>query len=237
MPGTAPSQPSIARAGGLGGPGWRLCGRVPGGQPGRMAAGRSNPRDAGGPGSSALCPSAPRRRRASGGGVPSARPGPRRSGLASSSPEGVAPGSALGAGGGAPRGSAGPTRAPGDVGPPRVHDVPVFSVDRPGLYTTVQDDGRIGFGHLGVPRAGPADPSSFRLANILVGNQPGAAALEVTGVGPELVCQSDTFVAVVGPSAGSEPSEASDAGTGVLLDGRWVPTGSVCRWPPASAWP
>jgi KipI family sensor histidine kinase inhibitor len=75
---------------------------------------------------------------------------------------------------------------------------PVFVVEEVGLWTVLQDAGWRGFAALGVPAASPADPSSFRLANQLVGNSVGAAALEVTARGPTLRCLTPTFVAVVG---------------------------------------
>jgi KipI family sensor histidine kinase inhibitor len=55
-----------------------------------------------------------------------------------------------------------------------------IEVLQPGPLTTVQDLGRPGFAHLGVPRSGAADPDSLRLANELAGNGPEDAALEVT---------------------------------------------------------
>ena len=69
-------------------------------------------------------------------------------------------------------------------------------VRRAGLLTTVQDLGRPGLAHLGVPAAGAVDPDALRRANRLVGNPPDAAALEVTAVGPELVLEVDATVAV-----------------------------------------
>ena len=51
---------------------------------------------------------------------------------------------------------------------------------QPGPLTTVQDLGRAGLAHLGVPASGAADAGSLRLANSLVGNDAGAACLEVT---------------------------------------------------------
>jgi KipI family sensor histidine kinase inhibitor len=51
---------------------------------------------------------------------------------------------------------------------------------QPGPLTTVQDLGRPGLAHLGVPHSGAADPGSLRLANALAGNPAGLAALEVT---------------------------------------------------------
>jgi len=76
-----------------------------------------------------------------------------------------------------------------------------FAVEDPGMHTVAQDGGRYGAAHLGVPRAGPADPLAHRLANLLVGNQPQAAALEVTARGPVLRCLATTYVAVVGGGA------------------------------------
>jgi biotin-dependent carboxylase-like uncharacterized protein len=74
----------------------------------------------------------------------------------------------------------------------------VIVVQRPGLLTTVQDLGRPGLAHLGVPRAGAADADALRHANALVGNRPGAAGLEVTAVGPVLRFEVDATVAVQG---------------------------------------
>lgn len=71
-------------------------------------------------------------------------------------------------------------------------------VEQPGLLTTVQDLGRPGLAHLGVPRAGAADVDGLRHANRLVGNRPGAAALEVTARGPRLRFEVDATVAVHG---------------------------------------
>ncbi len=50
-----------------------------------------------------------------------------------------------------------------------------------GRATTIQDRGRIGLAHLGVPRAGAVDVAAADLANRLVGNSLGAAVLETNG--------------------------------------------------------
>ena len=71
-------------------------------------------------------------------------------------------------------------------------------VVEPGLLTTVQDRGRWGSQALGVPVAGPMDGVSHRLANLLVGNPPDCATLEVTLVGPTLEFLADTTFAVAG---------------------------------------
>jgi len=69
---------------------------------------------------------------------------------------------------------------------------------RPGLLTTVQDRGRYGLQHLGVVSCGPMDPVALELANALVGNRSGEAALEMTVLGPEIAFEDDTLVALCG---------------------------------------
>jgi KipI family sensor histidine kinase inhibitor len=64
--------------------------------------------------------------------------------------------------------------------PPDQHRHGPVEVLQPGPLSTIQDQGRPGFAHLGVPHSGAADPGSLRLANELAGNEPGDAALEVT---------------------------------------------------------
>ena len=71
-------------------------------------------------------------------------------------------------------------------------------VIRSGLLTTVQDLGRWGHQHRGVPVAGAMDTTSHRLANRLVGNPESAATLEVTVTGPELVFDAPAVFAVAG---------------------------------------
>ncbi|HYD58673.1 MAG TPA: biotin-dependent carboxyltransferase family protein [Burkholderiales bacterium] len=69
---------------------------------------------------------------------------------------------------------------------------------RPGLLTTVQDAGRHGLQHLGLCPGGAMDEVALTLANALVGNDAGEAALEITVIGPELQFERDTLVAVCG---------------------------------------
>src|SRR6478609_8357453 len=71
-------------------------------------------------------------------------------------------------------------------------------VVRPGMLTTIQDPGRWGHQHSGVPVAGPMDWYSHRLANQMVGNDPDAAALEITLMGPELEASEATMCVVQG---------------------------------------
>jgi len=74
----------------------------------------------------------------------------------------------------------------------------IVRVKRAGLLTTVQDHGRWRYQAMGVPVAGPMDVYSHRLANALVGNEDGAATLEVTLTGPALEFTDDRQVAVTG---------------------------------------
>jgi antagonist of KipI len=69
---------------------------------------------------------------------------------------------------------------------------------RPGLLTTVQDRGRYGHQAAGVPVAGPMDMFSHRLANQLAGNASDAATLEITLIGPEMIVEADTTMAIAG---------------------------------------
>lgn len=68
----------------------------------------------------------------------------------------------------------------------------------PGLFTTVQDEGRWGYQAYGMPVAGAMDRYAYRTANILAGNKPGAAALEMTLRGGHFRFENDCYVAVCG---------------------------------------
>jgi len=75
----------------------------------------------------------------------------------------------------------------------------MIEVVEPGALTSVQTaDGRPGWRHLGVPVGGAADPWSARLVNRLVGNEDGAALLELTLGGPELRFGAAATVALTG---------------------------------------
>jgi len=80
-----------------------------------------------------------------------------------------------------------------------------------GIATTIQDLGRPGYYHLGIPMGGAMDRLALRAANLLVGNDEGAAGLESVFVGPELEFTEDAMVAVCGadlpPKVDGEPRE------------------------------
>ena len=73
-----------------------------------------------------------------------------------------------------------------------------IKVLNPGLATSVQDLGRPGYYHLGIPISGGMDRFSLRCANMLVGNDEGDAVLEAVFMGPELEFDADALVAVTG---------------------------------------
>ncbi|ALE73484.1 allophanate hydrolase [Pseudonocardia sp. EC080625-04] len=73
-----------------------------------------------------------------------------------------------------------------------------IEVRKPGLSTTVQDRGRSGYYHLGIPPSGALDMYSPEVANALVGNTPDAAVLEIVYMGPELRFTGPAVVAVTG---------------------------------------
>ena len=93
----------------------------------------------------------------------------------------------------------------------------MIRVRRPGMLTTVQDLGRTGLAHLGVPTAGAADRRALGLANRLVGNPPEAAGLEITLAGPELELEAGAWVALTGGRVAAD------------LDGRPVPMDVAVR--------
>jgi KipI family sensor histidine kinase inhibitor len=84
-------------------------------------------------------------------------------------------------------------------------DVPelreVFVVEDPGMLTLIQDGGRPGWGDVGVSPSGFADAASAEAANRCVGNEPGAALLEVAG-SARFTCLADVVVGIAGAAGG-----------------------------------
>ena len=71
-------------------------------------------------------------------------------------------------------------------------------VQRAGFLTSVQDLGRTGFRQFGVSTSGALDPFALRVANLLVGNDEGAAGLEITLGGLQLRFEDERIVAWCG---------------------------------------
>ncbi|HZJ06357.1 MAG TPA: allophanate hydrolase subunit 2 family protein, partial [Nocardioidaceae bacterium] len=78
----------------------------------------------------------------------------------------------------------------------------------PGPLATVQDEGRLGLGALGIARSGACDRASYQLANRLVGNPEGAAAIEVTFGGLTLGVDAEVVVVTTGARCPGAPHNA-----------------------------
>jgi len=79
----------------------------------------------------------------------------------------------------------------------------MIQVIAPGMFTTVQDLGRYGYGPLGVSPSGAADPISLRVGNLLVGNPESAPALEMTLLGGKFLFPEGALVALTGSDFGA----------------------------------
>jgi biotin-dependent carboxylase-like uncharacterized protein len=101
----------------------------------------------------------------------------------------------------------------------------MIEVMSPGPYASIQDLGRPGYAHLGVPRSGAADAPSMRLANRLVGNPESAAGLELTFGGAVLRFAAGAWVALTGAPC---PVEAAKRQSGMCAP-IWVPEGGTLR--------
>ena len=77
-------------------------------------------------------------------------------------------------------------------------------VEDPGLLTTVQDLGRLGFGVMGISPSGAADPVALQIGNRLVGNDPGKAALELTLSGGTFAFPQGGVICVTGANFGAQ---------------------------------
>jgi len=109
-------------------------------------------------------------------------------------------------------------RAPADESapPPIPSARPDLVVEHGGLMTTVQDLGRPGYRHFGVPQSGAMDPLALHVTNLVLGNSPDAAGLEFTFPGPRLIAVRRTTVALGG------------ADLAPAVNGRPVPLWSAC---------
>jgi KipI family sensor histidine kinase inhibitor len=106
----------------------------------------------------------------------------------------------------------------------------LVQVLQPGPLTTVQDLGRPGLAHLGVPGSGAADAASLRRANRSAGNDDGAACLEVTLGRLALRFDCDAIVAITGASMPARLTTADGEQRDLSMDAATpVPAGSVLR--------
>lgn len=74
----------------------------------------------------------------------------------------------------------------------------MLKVIKSGFFTTVQDQGRFGFRHMGVPVSGAMDQAAALLANAMLENEENAAVLEITMSGPLLEFEEETWIALAG---------------------------------------
>ena len=119
-------------------------------------------------------------------------------------------------------------------------DASHIEVLKPGLATSVQDKGRQGYYHLGIPPSGALDQYALAAANLLVGNAEDAAVLECTLLGPELLFHRAALIAVTGatmaPKIDGKPMPCNMAlavPAGSRLSFEFVSAGARACWP----WP
>jgi biotin-dependent carboxylase-like uncharacterized protein len=93
----------------------------------------------------------------------------------------------------------------------------VFEVLEPGLLTTIQDAGRFGHEADGVPRSGAADGVGLAVANLLLGNPAGAAAIECTLLGPRLRALVEVEIALGGTDLGLHATGADGSGRALAV--------------------
>jgi len=104
----------------------------------------------------------------------------------------------------------------------------MIEVIKPGLRSSLQDEGRYGYRDQGVPLSGAMDHYAFHLANHLLGNTKGTAVIEMMLQGPELMFTESTYITVTGASFE------------VVLNGKksahstrvFVPAGSILKFTP-----
>ena len=74
----------------------------------------------------------------------------------------------------------------------------LFKVFKSGLFSTIQDSGRIGYQNEGVVVSGAMDSFAHKVGNILVGNKQNSASLEITMMGPTLQALKDNVISICG---------------------------------------
>ena len=110
-----------------------------------------------------------------------------------------------------------------------------LEVIRAGLQSSVQDQGRFGYVHLGVSSSGAADNFSLRIGNMLVGNPKQCAGIEMTIIGDKYRFNSDAYIALTGSEFEAELDKISipfwqgwSIKKGQILDIRSTKTGARC---------
>lgn len=83
----------------------------------------------------------------------------------------------------------------------------MLKIIKSGFFTTIQDSGRFGFRHLGVPVSGSMDQAAAHLANAMLENPDKAAVLEITMSGPILEFTKDTWISLAGANLSPKLNE------------------------------
>lgn len=104
----------------------------------------------------------------------------------------------------------------------------MIKVIKPGVRSSLQDEGRFGYRDQGVPVSGAMDQYAFHLANHLLGNPRGTVVIEMMLQGPELLFEKSTYIAVSG--AAFEGRLNGDKISN--LTRVFVPAGSVLKFTP-----
>ncbi len=110
---------------------------------------------------------------------------------------------------------------------------PGLRILQPGIAATLQDGGRWGYQRFGVPISGAIDLISWRIANIIVGNAPDSAAVEILGAGLTVKVEAESVLVAV---AGAAPAFTLDGGNATVqvppLRGVVAKRGDTLRLPP-----
>ncbi|ADP69424.1 urea amidolyase related protein [Rhodomicrobium vannielii ATCC 17100] len=110
---------------------------------------------------------------------------------------------------------------------------PALTIVDPGFAATIQDRGRVGWQRFGVPVSGALDPEALAAANILAGNTPESAAIEVMGAGLRLRVHAEgVTLAVAGCAARLRIERAGAAVSVAPLRSFTAHRGEVLRFPP-----
>lgn len=92
-----------------------------------------------------------------------------------------------------------------------------IEIIKPGLATSVQDKGRQGYYHLGIPPSGAMDQTAYRKGNWLLGNDTGVASLECAIIGPSLQFNCDTLFCLTGADMKAKLEDKAIANNEVIL--------------------
>ena len=105
-----------------------------------------------------------------------------------------------------------------------------IDVVRPGLMSSIQDLGRVGWRKFGVIGGGAMDTLALRIANLLVDNEPAEAAIEVTLVGPTLRFLKDSLIAIAGGNLSPQVDDFSGWADVPMWRPVWIRAGGLLRF-------